>query len=102
MRVNDYSVYPAKAELGVAFAQACASIAEVARWVVAATDGIMRTGALIWNRLALRSRERAAISVLAGLESHTLKDIGIGRSEIRYLARETARRGAYDRSAARR
>lgn len=44
---------------------------------------------LAWNRLRAARQHRHAVTALLRLDNHTLKDIGIDRSEIRSLLTDT-------------
>lgn len=57
-------------------------------WLDAVAGGLRAAGRTLWQLLVrmieLRRRKRM-MAALAALNDHTLKDIGIGRSEIPYL-----------------
>ena len=55
-----------------------------------ASEAVARAASRFFRETVVKSRERASVRELSDLSDHTLKDIGIHRSEIRQLARRVA------------
>ena len=75
---------------GVPFAEVFAPFYSRGEAIVTAADGLFRFGARVIRAIAVKARERATIDALSDLDDRTLKDIGVSRSDIRYIARRTA------------
>ena len=76
--------------MGSAAASAAATAAARTRhWVVRTAKNAIRTISVYW-------RERIAVKTLSSLDDRTLKDIGISRSEIPYLANRHANTNGID------
>ena len=55
-----------------------------------ASEAIAQAATRVFKEAVVSSRERTSVKELSALSDHTLKDIGVDRSEIRYLARRVA------------
>jgi uncharacterized protein YjiS (DUF1127 family) len=60
--------------------------------VYAAVDSAARAVGRSFRATVVKVRERQSVQTLSGLSDHTLRDIGVSRSEIAYLARVVAER----------
>ena len=55
-----------------------------------ASEAIARAAARTFRAAMIKSRARSSAEELSALSDHTLKDIGVERSQIKYLARRVA------------
>jgi uncharacterized protein YjiS (DUF1127 family) len=55
-----------------------------------ASEAIAHAAARVFKEAVVKSRRRASEKELSALSDHTLKDIGVHRSEIHYLTRRVA------------
>lgn len=72
-----------------AFTVAASAAADIGHWITDALRRIARTSRVAW-------RERTAVKTLSSLDDRTLKDIGVFRSEIPYLANRHANTDGID------
>lgn len=82
--------------INVPFAEFVAPITFVGETVYTAIEASAKAVGQAFRAAKVKVRERSAIATLAELDDLTLKDIGVRRSEIRFLARKVAENPGVD------
>lgn len=78
------------------FAELVAPLGFIGEAVYAGVAGVGRKFARTFRAIEVTVREHKAVACLSELDDRTLKDIGVQRSEIRYLAHRVARAKGID------
>ena len=87
---------------GVPFAAVFAPFSERGEGILAAMDDSVRIGSRVFRAVVHRAREIKTVNALSGLDDRVLKDIGVSRSEIGYIAYQSARNPNFTHRPARR
>ena len=61
-----------------------------------ASEAMSQAAHRVFKGTLAKARARASVEELAGLSDHTLRDIGVSRSDIRYLGGRAAKQSGSD------
>jgi uncharacterized protein YjiS (DUF1127 family) len=96
MSYNNYAHYRTQNRINVPFAEFVAPFAFVGEAVYTAANAGARVVGKAFRAAMAKVRERAAVATLSNLDDRILKDIGVRRSEIHFLARRVAENPGVD------
>ncbi len=96
MSYRTYANYRMNQAFRVPFAEFTAPMSFVGKAVYTAVEAAARLVGQAFRATKVKVRERAAINGLAALDDRTLKDIGVRRSEICFLAHKVAENPGVD------
>jgi uncharacterized protein YjiS (DUF1127 family) len=96
MSTRSYANHRPDRRISVPFAEFVAPMSHIGEAVYTAIEGTAGLVGQAFRTAKVKARARKQVNVLSGLDDRTLKDIGVRRSEIRYVARKVAENPGLD------
>jgi uncharacterized protein YjiS (DUF1127 family) len=90
MRYENYPDHRVYGRSNVPVADVAAPMAYAGEAIYAAYEAVAGIFGQVVRAVKVRARERSAVEALSTLDDRILNDIGVRRSEIRYLSRKIA------------
>ncbi len=90
MSYKSYTDHRTNAASNVAYVHSVAPVASIGEAVYTAAESAIQAACRVYWSARVDARASRSIRTLSALEDHTLRDIGIRRSEIHNIARKMA------------